>query len=57
MLAIYDEIHQLRIELSACALSTSERHAAQAELAKLLAEQEAVDRQFDALIAEKEPPE
>jgi hypothetical protein len=57
MLTIYDEIQQLRIELAACILSPSEREAAQAELAKLLAEQAVIDRQFDAMIAEKEPPE
>lgn len=57
MLTIYDEIQQLRMELAACILSPSEREAAQAELAKLLAEQAVIDRQFDALIAEKEPPE
>ena len=57
MLTIYDEIQQLRIELAACILSPSEREAAQAELAKLLAEQAVIDRQFDAMMAEKEPPE
>ncbi|MBB6414061.1 hypothetical protein [Mesorhizobium sangaii] len=56
MLTIYDEIQQLRTELSACILTPNERAAAQAELAKLLAEQAAIDRQFDAMIAEEEPP-
>lgn len=57
MLTIYDEIQQLRIELAACIFTPSERAAAQVELAKLLVEQAAIDREFDALIAEKEPPE
>lgn len=57
MLAVYDQIQQLRTELAACILTSSERATAQAELAKLLAEQVAIDRQFDAMIAETEPPE
>ena len=57
MLTIDDEVYQLRIELATCILTTSEREATQTDLAKLLAEQVAIDRQFDALIAEKEPPE
>lgn len=52
-----DQINELRAELAGCILSPSEREAAQAELAKLVAEQAAIDRQFDAMIAEKEPPE
>jgi thermostable 8-oxoguanine DNA glycosylase len=57
MLTIYDEIQQLRVELAACILTPRERATAQAELAKLLAEQAAIDRQFDGMIAAKEPPE
>ena len=57
MLTIYDEIQQLRVELAACILTPSERVAAQAELARLLAEQAAIDRQFDGMITAKEPPE
>ena len=57
MLTIYDEIQQLRDELSACIFTSSERAAAHAELEKLLAEQAAIDRKFDAMVVEKEPPE
>jgi hypothetical protein len=57
MLTVYDEIQQLRAELTACIFTPSERAAAQAELEKLLAEQAATDRKFDAMVIEKEPPE
>jgi len=57
MLTIYDEIQQLRAELTACIFTPSEREAAQAELEKLLAEQAAIDRKIDAMVVEKEPPE
>lgn len=57
MLTIYDEIQQLRAELTACIFTSSERLAAQAELEKLLAEQAAIDRNFDPMAIEKEPPE
>lgn len=57
MLTIYDEIHQLRIELAACILTPAERAVSEAYLAKLLAEQASLDSAFDAIIAEEEPPE
>ncbi|WP_298253145.1 hypothetical protein [Bradyrhizobium sp.] len=57
MLTIYDEIQQLRAELTACIFTRSERRAARAKLEKLLAEQAAIDRKFDAMAIEKEPPE
>jgi hypothetical protein len=57
MLTIYHEIQQLRAELTACIFTRSERAAAQAELEKLLAEQAAIDRKFDAMVIEKKPPE
>ena len=57
MLTIYEEIQQLRAELTACIFTPSEREAAQAELEKLLAEQAAIDRKIDAMVVEKEPPE
>lgn len=57
MLTIYDEIHQLRIELAARILTPAERAASEADLAKLLAEQASLDNAFNALIAEEEPPE
>jgi len=57
MLTIYDEIQQLRAELTACIFTRSECRAARAKLEKLLAEQAAIDRKFDALAIEKESPE
>ena len=57
MLTIYDEIHQLQVELAACILTSAERAASEAELAKLLAEQTSLDIAFDAIIADEEPPE
>ncbi|MGY5810116.1 hypothetical protein ACXHXG_20725 [Rhizobium sp. LEGMi198b] len=57
MLTIYDQIQQLRTELAACILTPRERATARTELDKLLIEQAAIDRQFEEMIAEKEPPE
>ena len=56
MLTIYDEIQQLRAELAACILTSAERAASEAELAKLLAEQASLDNAFEAAIADEEPP-
>ncbi len=57
MLTIYDEIQQLRAEFAACILTPAERAGSEAELAKLLAEQESLDSAFDAIMADEEPPE
>ena len=57
MLTIYDKIQQLRAELTACIFTRSERRAARAKLEKLLAEQAAIDRKFDAMAIEKASPE
>jgi hypothetical protein len=51
MLTIYDQIQELRAELTGCILTRRERAAAQAELSKLLAEQAILDHEFDATIA------
>lgn len=57
MLTIYDEIQQLRAELSTCIFTRTARAAAQAHLEKLLAEQAEIDRKFDTMAVKKEPPE
>jgi hypothetical protein len=57
MLNIYDQIQELRAELTGCILTRRERAQAQAELKRLVAEQAKLDRAFDAAIAEKAPPD
>jgi hypothetical protein len=47
MITLYDHIQELRAELRGCHFTKSERVAVQAELAKALAEQAEIDRNFD----------
>lgn len=47
MLSIYDQIQELRAELTLCILTPQEREEARAQLDRLLAEQTALDRDFD----------
>ena len=47
MIALYDHIQQLRAELRGCHMTRRERVAAQAELAKAVADQAELDRAFD----------
>ena len=47
MIALYDHIHQLRAELRGCCFTRREREQVEAELAKAIAEQAALDRAFD----------
>jgi hypothetical protein len=56
MIALYDQIRELRSELLGCALTRRERADAEDELAKAIAQQAELDRAFDAAIGE-EPPD
>jgi hypothetical protein len=47
MITLYDHIQELRAELRGCHFSKSERLAVEAELAKALAEQAEIERNFD----------
>jgi hypothetical protein len=47
MITLYDHIQELRAELRGCHFSKSERAAVEAELAKALAEQAEIERNFD----------
>lgn len=47
MIALYDQIQELRAELRSCALTRRERAQAQAELVRAIAEQAELDRAFD----------
>ena len=57
MIAVYDQIQELRAELARCVLTRRERAQAEAELKRLIAEQAKLDRAFDAALAEKAPPD
>jgi hypothetical protein len=57
MLNIYDQIQELRAELARSILTRRERAQAEAELKRLVAEQDKLDRTFDAALAEKAPPD
>ena len=57
MLNIYDQIQELRAEMTGCILTRRERAQAQAELTRLIVEQAKLDRAFDAALAEKAPPD
>ncbi len=57
MLNIYDQIQELRAEMTGCILTRRERAQAQIELKRLVAEQAKLDRAFDAAIAENAPPD
>ncbi len=47
MITLYDHIQELRAELRGCHFSKRERAAVAAELAKVLAEQAEIERNFD----------
>ena len=47
MIALYDHIQDLRVELRDCAMTRRERTQVQAELAKAIAEQAELDEAFD----------
>lgn len=57
MLAIYDQIDQLRLELAHCFMTRDERAQARAELETLIAEQAELDRAFDASLDREAPPD
>jgi hypothetical protein len=46
MITLYDHIQQLRAELRGCRFTRRERAAVAAELARAIAEQAELDRQF-----------
>ena len=46
-MALYDHIQELRAELRGCRFTKRERAAVEAELAKALAEQAEIERNFD----------
>jgi hypothetical protein len=50
MITLYDHIHELRAELRGCHFSKRERAAVEAELAKALAKQAEIERNFDRAI-------
>jgi hypothetical protein len=50
MIALYDHIQELRAELRRCYLARRERAETEAELARAIARQEALDRAFDEAI-------
>jgi hypothetical protein len=56
MITLYDHIQQLRAELWGCGF-TRERAAVQAELARAIAEQAALDRAFDLALEALQPTE
>ena len=56
MSTLYDHIQQLRAELRGCYFTRRERAAVQAELAKAIAEQAALDRAFDAALGALSDP-
>ena len=47
MITLYDHIQELRAELRGCHFSRRERAAVEAELARALAEQTEIERDFD----------
>ena len=56
MITLYDHIQELRAELRGCCFTRRERAAVQAELAKAIAEQAALDRAFDAALGPLSDP-
>ena len=50
MITLYDHIQELRAELRGCHFSKRERAAVEAELAKALAKQAEIERNFDRTI-------
>jgi hypothetical protein len=47
MITLYDHIQELRAELRGCHFAKRERAAVEAELARALAEQAEIEREFD----------
>ncbi len=47
MITLYDHIQELRAELQGCHFTKRERAAVEAELARALAEQAEIERNFD----------
>jgi hypothetical protein len=56
MLAIYDQIQELRAELRHCDLTEAERADALATLMRLAADQTRLDAALEAELAERAPP-
>jgi hypothetical protein len=56
MLTIYDQIQELRAELSYDILTRTERADALKTLERLIAQQKEIDREFDAQLARKAAP-
>jgi len=54
MIALYDHIQELRAELRGCVMNRRERAKVHAELAKAIAEQAEVEREFDRALAAQE---
>jgi hypothetical protein len=57
MFAIYDQIQELRAELTHCDLTAAERADALATLTRLVAEQAKLDAACDADLIERAPPD
>jgi hypothetical protein len=57
MLAIYDQIQQLRAELNSGAIAPDQRAAADFELNRLTVAQTELDRRLDAALAEDPAPD
>jgi hypothetical protein len=57
MLAIYDQIQELRAELTHCELTDAQRADALAMLARLVAEQATLDAAAEADLPERAPPD
>ena len=51
MIALYDHIQELRVELRGCVMTRRERAQVRAELAKVIAEQAELDQAFDRALA------
>ncbi len=51
MITLYDHIQELRAELRSCYLTRCERAQIKAELARAVAEQDALDRAFEEALA------
>ena len=57
MITLYDHIQELRAELRGCHFTHHERAAVQAELARAMAAQAALDRAFDLALKALQPAE
>jgi hypothetical protein len=51
MITLEQHIHELRAELRACRMTRRERVEAEVELAKAIAQQVEIDREFDKALA------